>query len=65
MYSVFEYSRLYWTKKSLMSVSRLITSSDYLWRIQIGLGCELDINGYKKLLMNSSPIDAVNLTLCA
>lgn len=41
-----------------MSVSRLITSSDYLWRIQIGLGCELDINGYKKKkhLMNLSPM---------
>lgn len=47
-----------------MSVSRLITSSDYLWRIQIGLGCELGINGYKKKnhLMNSCPIYAVNLS---
>lgn len=45
-----------------MSVSRLLTSSGYLWRTQIGLGCEPGINDYNKKnhLMNSSHLYAVN-----
>lgn len=41
-----------------------MTSSDYLWQLQNGLGCELGINGYKKknCLMNSSHLHAVNLS---
>lgn len=65
--NVFEYPRLYWTKRMCQKIYLMSIfqgqSSNNLWKMQTGLGCELGINGYKKKnhLMNSCHLYAVNL----